>query len=267
MSSVEPITPSALAERMGESGDEWTVLAPERETLVKLARGVAELDDPPALEIVADGKTLRETLRLFPTNARLGDLSPDRLSLWEADVEAMTTELVGSSVVVSELRTPGERTFGVSTDHEFVAALADEAASIQKSAVEFGGRLPGLSRVFESAADRLGPELAADLETAVALTDDPTHPDSIHAVRVALLAASAQDLLFYDVTSWVESRNIASKATCSRHRGRLEDRGVLTSSSVADGGGRPRKRCHLAEPYASRYEREGIEPLLQQCCF
>lgn len=251
---------------MDQSGGEWTVLAPERETLVKLSRAVAELDDPPALKIVGDGTTLRKTLGVFPVNARLGELFPERLSLWKADVEQMTTELVGRDVVVSELRTPGERTFGVSTNHEFVAALDSEAASIQKSAVEFGGRLPRLSCVFEAARERLGPEVAADLETAVEMTDDPTRPDSVHAVRVALLAASAQDLLFYDVTTWADSQNIASKATCSRHRGSLDDRGVLTASSVTTGAGRPRKRCHLTEQYARRYEREGIEPLLEKFC-
>ncbi|PHQ46924.1 hypothetical protein DJ68_04650, partial [Halorubrum sp. C3] len=66
-------------------------------------------------------------------------------------------------------------------------------------------------------------------------------------VTVSLLVAAKNDVLLYDISKWGEDVGIASKATFSRTKTRLEDLGVIDTEKVPIDVGRPRLRLKLGD--------------------
>ena len=64
---------------------------------------------------------------------------------------------------------------------------------------------------------------------------------------IALLVAARNEVLLYDISKWGEDVGIASKATFSRTKSRLEDAGVITTEKVPIDVGRPRLRLQLGD--------------------
>lgn len=61
-------------------------------------------------------------------------------------------------------------------------------------------------------------------------------------VGLSLLVAAKHEQLLYDISRWGEDAGIASKATFSRTKTHLEERGLLETEKVPIDVGRPRLR-------------------------
>jgi len=64
-------------------------------------------------------------------------------------------------------------------------------------------------------------------------------------VALTLLAAAKQEIQLYEISRWGEDVGLASKATFSRAKGRLEDQGMIATEKVPLDVGRPRLRLQL----------------------
>ncbi|RJX46853.1 hypothetical protein DP106_15410, partial [Halonotius pteroides] len=66
-------------------------------------------------------------------------------------------------------------------------------------------------------------------------------------VTVSLLVAARNGDLLYDISRWGEDVGIASKATFSRTKTRMEESGVIETEKVPIDVGRPRLRLRLGD--------------------
>lgn len=78
--------------------------------------------------------------------------------------------------------------------------------------------------------------MLASIETLRRNVKDPD------GVTISLLVATKNDVLLYNISKWGEDVGIASKATFSRTKIRLEDLGVIDTEKVLIDIGRPRLR-------------------------
>lgn len=67
--------------------------------------------------------------------------------------------------------------------------------------------------------------------------------DGFDEVVVSLLAAAKHGQLLYDISKLGEDVDVASKATFSRTKTTLEERGLIATEKVPIDVGRPRLRC------------------------
>jgi len=67
----------------------------------------------------------------------------------------------------------------------------------------------------------------------------------VDEVAAALLVAAKHDQLLYDISQWGEEVGLASKATFSRTKNRLEETDILDTNKVPIDVGRPRLRLTL----------------------
>lgn len=109
-------------------------------------------------------------------------------------------------------------------------------------ATEYTLRVPGRSRLMETLRDDLGHGVASDFEHMLSELDELPRDSDINEVALALLVAAENEELLYDVSRWGEEVGLASKATFSRTKTKLEDWGHLDTEKVPLDVGRPRLR-------------------------
>lgn len=222
------------------------VVSPSTDTLVALVSVLDELDDP-SVRLLAPESALKDAMTDFLVASVAADLvAAEQLLMRAGDVHA-AQHIVAADTVVA-LVTAGDRAAGLVTDD---AAFA-ESASEHYAARWTGGdtftlRSPARSQVNETLEAAFSPELAADFDAALtALETVPGEPDDLNEVAISLLVAAKHEALFYDISKWGEDIGLASKATFSRTKTRLEELGLIDTEKVPIDIGRPRLRLELA---------------------
>jgi hypothetical protein len=176
-----------------------------------------------AAELVADGRLEVRTFSSVP-----------RCSL-------LVTE--GSVVSLIDCE---EGVAGLSTTVDSVVRPTyEEYTTRWERAEPFSFQTPPLSEIRTSLETDVGPAVAEDFDRAlVALEGEAsgTTDDVLDEVTLALLVAAQHGALLYDISRWGENIRLASKATFSRSKNRLEERGLLDTEKVPIDVGRPRLR-------------------------
>ena len=130
----------------------------------------------------------------------------------------------------------------------YIAGAYEQYAGALDRAEAFSLRTPGLSRVRETLAERIGESAAADFDAVLTSMESARGDgDGLDEVTISLLVAAKNDELLYDISKWGEDVGIASKATFSRTKSELEDAGLITTEKVPIDVGRPRLRLKLGE--------------------
>jgi len=96
-------------------------------------------------------------------------------------------------------------------------------------------------------AAEIGEATREDFDAVLAAMDSARGHGEVDEVTVALLVAAKNDVLLYDISKWGEDVGIASKATFSRTKTRLEDLGIIDTEKVPIDVGRPRLRLKLGD--------------------
>jgi len=238
---------AALEAAFAGGDDELLVVDPSAETIVSLVETAVGRDDLPALSMLADERTLKGVMDDFVVASRAADLLADgALDLRVLDGEVDNALFVSPSRVVA-LVTAGDGVAALSTeDGEFVDQVYEAHRGAFDGAEPYTLRTPAISRVRETMAAEIGPEARADFDAVLdaAEGDDGAALDE---VTVSLLVAAKNDVLLYDISKWGEDVGIASKATFSRTKTRLEDMGIIDTEKVPIDVGRPRLRLKLGD--------------------
>jgi hypothetical protein len=109
----------------------------------------------------------------------------------------------------------------------------------------------------ETLEAEIDPDVAADFETVLNSLDSARGDgDGLDEVTISLLVAARNGELLYDISKWGEDVGLASKATFSRTKTRLEDNGLIDTEKVPIDVGRPRLRLM---PGDSRLEEADID--------
>jgi hypothetical protein len=236
-----------LGSVVGAASGELFVVNPNARTLEALIETLDGSADA-TVRLLADRRTLKDTLDDFLVGSVAADLiEQGRLELRQHDTEANTL-VVTEDRAVALVIIDGHVAGLVDDDEEFVAGLGEELEAIWADADEFGLRTPAISRVRESLTDDIGPETAEDFDDVLASLETARGDgDGLDEVTVSLLVAAKNEQLLYDISKWGEDVGIASKATFSRTKTRLEEMGLLDTEKVPIDVGRPRLRLVLGD--------------------
>lgn len=255
-----------LSDGISGADDDVIVVNPSRATIS-------------ALVDVLDGRSSLATVRLFAAEEPLKDLMDDFLiastvaDLVASGALAVRTldEVPNSALVLSadslvSLVESDEQVAGLATtDEAFVEETYAHYDDRWADAPEFSLRTPPRSRVMETLEDDIGPESAADFAAIL----DSLHAargdgDGLDEVTISLLVAGKNGELLYDISKWGEDVGVASKATFSRTKTRLEDNGLLDTEKVPIDVGRPRLRLLLGDSRLADADADELASVTQE---
>lgn len=229
------------------SADAPFVVNPSTETLEELVDVLADLDGP-AVRLLAPEEVLKEVMDDFLVASVAADLTEDDRLEMRAFEEAGNTLVVGEEALVA-IVAAGDRVAGLTTDDtEFVDTARDRYAEAWETAAEYALRTPAISQVRSTLESDLGAETADDFDAVLASLETARGDgDGLDEVTISLLVAAKNQELLYDISKWGEDVGIASKATFSRTKTKLEDMGLLETEKVPIDVGRPRLRLMLGD--------------------
>ncbi|GAB7009324.1 transcriptional regulator TbsP [Halorubrum trueperi] len=228
--------------------EELLVVDPSADTVVSFIETAIDRDDLPEMSMLADERVLKDVMDDFLVASKAADLVADgslALRVLPDDVDnALFVSPSRLVVVVSA----DEHVAALSTDDEdFVADVFETHRATFEDAEEYGLRTPAISRVRETMAADISEEARDDFDVILASIDAAGDTDGLDEVTVSLLVAAKNDVLLYDISKWGEDVGIASKATFSRTKTRLEDLGIIDTEKVPIDVGRPRLRLKLGD--------------------
>lgn len=205
-------------------------------------------DDDPTVRLLASERVLKDVMDDFLVASRAADhVEAGQLDVRTYD-DGVNTLLVTEGTVVAVV-SAGDRVAGLVTDDEtFIDEAWSQFERVWDAAAEYHLRTPGISRVRETLASSLGEPTADDFDAVLASLETARGTgDGLDEVTVSLLVAAKNEDLLYDISKWGEDVGIASKATFSRTKTRLEELGLIDTEKVPIDVGRPRLRLKLGD--------------------
>ncbi|PSQ28906.1 hypothetical protein BRD09_06935 [Halobacteriales archaeon SW_10_68_16] len=250
---IEETVGDALSAGIEGAQDGLFVVNPSRDAIQGLVTVLAEADAPPAVRLFAAEEPLKEIADDFLIASAIADLvDSGALSVRTLSTEPTGTLLVSETSVVSLVESTGGVAALATTEESFVSETVGVFESRWDGAPEFQLRTPARSTVMETLESDIGPDAAADFEAILtSLETARGNGDGLDEVTVSLLVAARNGELLYDISKWGEDIGLASKATFSRTKSRLEDNGLVDTEKVPIDVGRPRLRLLLRGDLAS----------------
>ncbi len=243
--------------------EDLLLVNPTQDMICHIVNECREDDSPTATRLLVDEKPLKNLTDDFLIASTLADLIDD-------GVVAVRT--LGSVPRHSLLLTPeytislveNESTVAglTTTEQSFVADTYEEYERRWETAEEFSLRTPPLSHIRETLEEDIGPEAVEDFDRVLdTLETARGDGEGLDEVTIALLVAAYNGELLYDISRWGEDIRLASKATFSRNKNRLEEAGLIDTEKVPIDVGRPRLRLLLAN---SGLQNSDIEEVAQR---
>jgi hypothetical protein len=236
-----------LEEVVSSASSDLYVVDPARETLEELV-SVMSGTESPTVKLLATDRVLKDVMDDFLVASRAADLvEEERIELRSYEGGENTLVVTGDRVLA--VVRAGDHVAGLGTDDEaFVASANDRYEEVWEGAEPFVLRTPAISRVRGSLQSDLGETTAADFEAVLdSLETARGDGDGLDEVTISLLVAARNHELLYDISKWGEDVGIASKATFSRTKTRLEELGLVDTETVPIDVGRPRLRLMLGD--------------------
>ena len=231
-----------------EDTDSVLIVNPAPDAFQMLMLRAAEFDDElPDIQVLAAPDTLKASLEDFILASQVADLiDRDALELRTTSDIARSSLLVSDDEVVTIVTLGDELTGLRSADEELVENVRSTFVDDWDDGDSFSLRTPPLSRVRETLGEDFGDDVEDDFMMVVDAVDTvPGEDDDLDEVAISLLVAANNEMLLYDISKWGEDTGVASKATFSRTKTRLEDRGLIETEKVPIDVGRPRLRLIL----------------------
>jgi hypothetical protein len=252
---------STVADVLGAAIDSATaavfVVAPDAETIEGLV-GALDPEAPP-VRLLADPGALKDVMDDFLVASR----AATRVESGALEIRqhgSATNALVATDAAIIAVVRGTDRVAGLATsDEAFVDDASARLSSAWETAETYTLRTPSLDRVRETLEAELGEATAADFDAVLSSLEAARGDgDGIDEVTASLLVAAKNEDLLYDISRWGEDVGIASKATFSRTKSRMEDAGLIETEKVPIDVGRPRLRLRLAD---DRLEAADVEQL------
>ena len=243
---LERTVADVLDEALAAAGDELYVVDPMAGTIEDLVEVMGE--GTPDVRLLASAGPLKTVMDDFIVSSRAADhVEAGRLEIRTHEDGANTLLVTEDSVVA--VVDAGDRVAGLATDDEaFVESAYERFSTAWDEADAFDLRTPAISRVRDSLSDTLGDATADDFDAVLgSLETARGDGDGLDEVTISLLVAARNEDLLYDISKWGEDVGIASKATFSRTKTRMEEMGLIDTEKVPIDVGRPRLRLKLGD--------------------
>ena len=262
-STVQPLR-DTIADTLASLDGSTLVVYPSAEIVDGVVDALREevlTDDP--VRILATTDVLKEVREAFTTATAAAALAEEgRLALRTAE-NPDGQFLVVTPDRVHTLLTADDATVDVTADDsEFVVEAYETYNAAWEAADEFDLRTPGLTRLLETLESEIDETTRDDFESM--LRSLPPASAEYNEVELSILAAAKNRVLLYDLSRWGENVGLASKATFSRTKSRLEDRGYVATEKVPIDVGRPRLRLTLTEEGRRSLEHENPTPFVSR---
>jgi hypothetical protein len=227
---------------------------------------LANSEEPPRVRLLVREevlKWLRDDFVLASTAAEL--LEADSLELRAAAERLDDTLLVTEATVVSLLTPDIDHSAALVTDdEEFVKADRERWNNLWEDGEEFALRTPAYARVLESLAEEFGSEVESDFRAVLDSIESMGGESELDEVELSLLVAAKHEQLLYDISHWGEEVGVASTATFSRTKTRLEEEGLLDTEKVPIDVGRPRLRLVLGDECLREADAEELPSVVRE---
>jgi len=232
----------------GADGD-VIVVNPSRDAIRKLVDVLGRRSESATVRLFAAEEPLKDLMDDFLIASAVADLiESGTLSVRTLETVPNSALVLSSESVVSLVQSNDQAAGLAMTDDDFVEETYGYYDQRWAQAPEFSLRTPPRSRVLETLEADIGPESAADFETVLDSLDTARGDgEGLDEVTISLLVAAKNGELLYDISKWGEDVGVASKATFSRTKTRLEDNGLLDTEKVPIDVGRPRLRLLLGD--------------------
>ena len=206
-------------------------------------------EELPTVYLLADERTLKDVMDDFIVASNAADLiDAGTLELRTLEQAPENSLLVTDEQVVAVVHA-GDRVGGLVTDdEEFVTSAYETYAARWDEAASFNLRTPPITRVRQTLTEEISPEAEGDFTAILdSLETARGDGDGLDEVTISLLVAAKNEALLYDISKWGEDVGIASKATFSRTKTKLEDMGLIDTEKVPIDVGRPRLRLKIGD--------------------
>ena len=233
---------------LGEASDGLLLVNPTQRTIRELVESYQDSDSLPVVRLLADEEPLKELTEDFLVASALADLVAEGA----LDVRVLHSvprhSLLLTDEFVVSLVEGEEMVAGLTTREDaFVDSLHSEYERNWSDASEFSFRTPPLSHIRETLEADISPAVVEDFDRVLeSLEAAKGNGNGLDEVTIALLVAANNGELLYDISRWGEDIRLASKATFSRNKNRLEEAGLIDTEKVPIDVGRPRLRLVLA---------------------
>ena len=237
-----------LTTTLAEATDACWIVDPTPET-IKAAVDVASDGDTAAqLRLLAAEDTLKTAFEEFLVASRTADLVADNDLAVRTRGGDTTNSLVVTDHGVTAVVAAGEQVAGLRADKpDFVETTQAAVADRWADAEAFRLRTPAISEIRATLSDDIGGGIREDFDAVLDSLETAGGDSALDEVTISLLIAARNEVLLYDISKWGEDVGIASKATFSRTKSRLEDANVITTEKVPIDVGRPRLRLQLGD--------------------
>lgn len=225
------------------------VVNPSKDTIEELITVATEYDgDLPTLRLLAQEASLKDVMEDFIVASNAADLLDEGVLTLRTTDEVPSNSLIVTEDVVIALVTADDHVGGLTaTDEAFVSEAYDSYTGQWENASDFSLRTPPITRVRETLGEEISPDAQNDFDEVLASMETARGDgDGLDEVTISLLVAARNEALLYDISKWGEDVGIASKATFSRTKTKLEDMGLIGTEKVPIDVGRPRLRLKLA---------------------
>jgi len=237
-----------LTTTLAEATEPCWIVDPTAETIEAVIDAASDVDTPPQIRLLADEDTLKTTFEDCLIASRTADLVVDADLAVRTLGDDTANSLVITERAVTAVVAAGQQVAGLRTDDpEFVETTREEIADRWADAEPFRLRTPAISEIRSTLSDDIGGAVREDFDTLLGSLETAGDDAVLDEVTIALLIAAKNEVLLYDISKWGEDVGIASKATFSRTKSRLEDANLITTEKVPIDVGRPRLRLQLGD--------------------
>jgi hypothetical protein len=237
-----------LTTTLTETTETCWIVDPTPEMIEAVVDVASDGDTAGQFRLLAAEDTLKTTFEEFLVASRTADLVADNDLAVRTVGAANANSLVITESAVTAVVAAGEQVAGLRTDDpEFVEITREEIADRWADAEAFRLRTPAISEIRTTLSDDIGPAVREDFDTVVRSLETADDDIALDEVAISLVIAAKNEVLLYDISKWGEDVGIASKATFSRTKSRLEDANVITTEKVPIDVGRPRLRLQLGD--------------------
>ncbi|WP_224449470.1 transcriptional regulator TbsP [Haloprofundus salilacus] len=243
---IEDILRAALE----DADDDLFIVDPSAEAVEELVAVATSVDtELPNIRMVADEGILKDVMGDFIVASNAADLiDAGALSMRTTTEEVDNALLVTRDAVMALVTADGRVAALTTEDDEFVEAAFETYETLWQESPDFKLRTPPISRVRDTLGAEISDQAESDFDAVLASLETARGDgDGLDEVTISLLVAAKNDVLLYDISKWGEDVGIASKATFSRTKTKLEDMGLIDTEKVPIDVGRPRLRLKLGD--------------------
>lgn len=234
----------AIVDGVLESADSRVVAVnPQEEVLRQVSLSEPETE----VTVLADESTAKSVFDDFIAASNAAESVRDGvLELYATPAPEYTSLFVTEEFYVSVVQVRDDMYGVVSTSN--VSEVWDTVSDSVDETEEYELTTPPFDTLMESLEESVEEEYVQDFR---AFLDSVERLDHDHAgldvVEAVLLVGAKNETLLHDLSLWGEENGLASKATYSRAKSRLEDAEMIGTVKVPIDVGRPRLRLHFHE--------------------